>query len=295
MSINVPTHFSQQYATNIQLLLQQRGHKLRGLVSTGSHVGKAAQVVQQFGAIEMQPVIGRFQPMGRVDAPADARWVHPTDWDLPQLIDAFDLLRLVTDPTSMYVQNSVFAAGRKMDDLLIDAAFGTAKTGETGATSTTFPAAQQIAVDFGAAGAVGMTVAKLKEARRLLKAAEVDLDTEELTVILTAQQESDLLSEAEVTSRDFTDRPVLTDGKLTRFLGFNFRHSERLDTNGSGYRRCPAFAKSGLYLGIWGDLTTNISRRNDLQSEPWQIYAKMTMGATRLEEKKVVEIICSEA
>ena len=296
MSLNVPNHFVQQFATNVQLLLMQRGSKLRGLVMTGSHVGESAQVVQQFGAVEMQPVTGRFQPMGRVDANATSRWVYPEDWDLPQLIDKFDKLRMLTDPQSIYVQNAHFAAGRKMDDIILDALFSVAKVGRRGADNMPFPGTQTVAVDVGAAGPTGLNVEKLKAAKKLLRKAEVDLDAEPLTCIINAEQEEDLLSEIQIISADFAgNRPVLKDGRLDSFLGINFVHSERTDANGSGYRRVPLFAKSGMYLGMWNDMTTSISQRNDLQGEPWQAYVYMTVGATRVEEKKVVEILCSEA
>jgi hypothetical protein len=294
MSVNLPSHYVQQYATNIQLLLQQKGSKLKGLVQTGSHVGKQASPVDQIGSISMQPVTGRFNAMGRVDAAVDRRWVFPSDFDLPQLIDSFDKLRLLNDPSSSYVQNAVFAAGRQMDDLIIDALFGTAKTGEAGATSTTFPAANQIAVNFGASGNTGLTVAKLREAKQLLMSYEVDLDSDPLTCIVTSDQHDDLLAEAQVISTDFNDKPVLVEGRITRFLGINFVHCERLDVDGSSYRRIPLFAKSGMYLGMWNDVTTDISQRKDLQGLPWQAYVYMTAGATRLEENKIVEIKCAE-
>lgn len=294
MSVNIPNHYAQEFATNIDLLLQQKGSKLRGLVTSGSYIGEQASPVDQIGAVEMQSVTGRFEAMGRVDADTDRRWVLPLDFDLPQLIDSFDKLRLLTDPESVYVQNAVFAAGRKIDDLIIDAAFGTAKTGKSGSTSTTFPSGQQVAVNHGASGNTGLTVAKLREARRLLRAAEVDLDMEPITCIVTAEQEDNLLAEAQVISLDYNDRPVLVDGKLKSFLGMSFVHCERLDLDGSSYRRVPVFAKSGLHLGIWNDITTDISQRKDLKGLPFQSYVYMTMGATRIEEEKVVEIKCAE-
>lgn len=294
MSVNLPNHYVMQFATNIQLLLQQKGSKLRQLVMTGSHVGKQASPVDQIGQIAMQPVTTRFAAMGRVDAPVDRRWVYPSDFDLPQLIDTFDKLRLLIDPSSSYVQNAVYAAGRQMDDLIIDAFFGTAKTGEQGGTSTTFPAAQQVAVNHGAASNTGLTVAKLREGKKILMAAEVDLDSDPLTCVVTAEQHDNLLAEAQVISTDFNDRPVLVDGKISRFLGINFVHCERLDVDGSSYRRVPLFAKSGMYLGLWDDVKTDISQRKDLQGLPWQAYVTMTAGATRLEEKKIVEIKCVE-
>ena len=294
MSVNLPSHYVQQYATNIQLLLQQKGSKLRQYVMSGSHVGKQASPVDQIGSVIMQPVTSRFAAMGRVDAAVDRRWVFPSDFDLPQLVDSFDKLRLLTDPQSVYVQNAVYAAGRQMDDLIIDSMFGTAKTGESGSTSTSFPAANQIAVNFGASGNTGLTVAKLREAKQLLMSYEVDLDSDPITAIVTSDQHDDLLAEAQVISTDFNDRPVMAEGKVVRFLGINIVHCERLDVDGSSYRRIPVFAKSGMYLGLWNDITTDISQRKDLQGLPWQAYVYMTAGATRLEENKIIEIKCAE-
>lgn len=295
MSVNIPNHYAQQYATNVELLLQQKGSKLRPFVMSGSYIGEQASPVDQIDAVEMQDVTGRFEPMGRVDADTDRRWVLPSDYDLPQLIDRFDKLRLLTDPESVYVQNAVNAAGRKIDDVIIDSFFGAANTGKTGSTSTSFPAAQQVAVTYGASGNTGLTVAKLRQARKILKAAEVDMDTDPICCVVTAEQEDNLLAEAQVISLDYNDKPVLVDGRLKKFLGINFVHCERLDTDGSSYRRVPVFAKSGMHLGIWNDITTDISQRKDLKGLPFQSYVYMTVGSTRLEEEKVVEIKCVES
>lgn len=294
MSVNIPGIYAQQFATNIELLLQQQDSRLRSLVTQGSYIGEQASPVDQVGAVEMQAVTGRFEAMPRVDADVDRRWVSPLDFDLPQMIDSFDKLRLLTDPNSTYVMNAVNAAKRKMDDVIIGAFFGTAKTGKSGSTNTTFPSGQQVAVNQGASGNTGLTVAKLREARRLLRAAEVDTDMDPITCVVTAKQEDNLLAEAQVISLDFNDRPVLVDGKLKSFLGINFVHSERLAVDGSSYRRVPVFAKSGMHLGVWNDVTTDISQRKDIRGLPFQAYVYMTIGATRLQELKTVEIKCAE-
>jgi len=294
MSVNLPSHYVIQYANTIQLLLQQKGSKLRDAVMSGSHVGKQASPVDQIAKIEMQAVSGRYAAMGRVDAAVDRRWVFPSDFDLPQLIDSFDKLRLLNDPSSSYVQNAVYAAGRQMDNLIIDAMFGTAKTGESGSTSTTFPAGNQVAVNEGASGNTGLTVAKLRKAKRLLMANQVDIENDPIYCVASALQLDNLLAESQVVSTDFNDKPVLVEGKINRFLGINFIHSELLDTDGSSYRRIPVFAKSGMYIGLWNDISTDISQRKDLQGLPWQAYVYLTAGATRLEENKIMEIKCAE-
>lgn len=291
MSANIPTHYVQQYSTNISLLLQQKGSKLRNTVMNGSHVGKQASPVDQFGSVEMQPVASRFAPMGRVDASTDRRWVFPSDFDLPQLIDEFDKLRLITDPSSAYVQNAVMAAGRQFDKLLCAAFTGTAKTGEAGGTSTSFTAANEVDVAVGGANSK-LNVAKIKAVKELMMAKHIDFDMEEAYIGITAADHASLLNEIQIISSDFNARPVLVDGKISQFLGFNLVHCEQIETSLAGTNEVtlPVWVKSGMYLGLWNDIQNTVSRRNDLQGEPWQLYTIMTAGATRLEENKVYAI-----
>jgi len=293
MSFNVTTHFVQQYTTNVQLLLQQKGSKLRDAVSVGSYTGKAAKAIEQVGSVEAQKRVVRHGDTPLISTPADARWVFPTDYEWADLIDDQDKLRMLIDPQSSYAQNGAYALGRAMDDEIISAFFGTSKTGENGSTNTSFPAGQQVAVTVGSTGNTGLNIAKLREAKRVLMANEVDIDNDPLFCVISAQQHDDLLNEAQAISLDYNTRPVLVDGKITAFMGFNFIHSERLDVDGSSYRRVAAFAKSGMHLGMWNDISTMISERAD-KGYATQVYVKGTFGATRTEEKKVVEIKCAE-
>lgn len=294
MSINLPTFYVQQFAQSVELLLQTRGSKLRDKVMTGSHFGKQASPVEQIGQIAPRQVTSKFGPKVRVDAPMDRRWVFPTSFDISQFVDTIDQLKIIVDPRGSYVTNAVYAMGRAMDDQIISAFFGAAMTGETAGTSTAFPAGQTVAVDFGAAGNVGLTIAKLREAKRLLMAAEVDLDNDPLVIPMTAQQNDDLLGEQQAISLDYNTMPPLVNGKITSFMGFNFVHVERLVTDGSGFRRVPAYAKSGMHLGTWQDIKNTVNQRVDIENEPWELYTIGTFGSTRLEEKKVVEILCAE-
>ena len=87
---------------------------------------------------------------------------------------------------------------------------------------------------------------------------------------------------------------MLVEVQIERFLGFNFIHTELLSTGSDDQSgtstKVPAWAKSGLYVGIWNDINSKINERPDLESIPYQAYVKGTFGATRLEEKKMVQI-----
>jgi hypothetical protein len=293
MSFNVTTHFVQQYTTNVQLLLQQKGSKLRNTVTVGSYTGKAAKAIEQVGPVTAQKRTIRHGDTPLISTPADARWVFPVDYEWADLIDDQDKLRMLIDPTSSYSQNGAYALGRAMDDEIISAFFADAKTGENGSTTTSFGADQDVVVGTGSTGATGLNISKLREAKKILMANEVDIDNDPLFCIITAEQHDDLLNEAQAISLDYNTRPVLVDGKITAFMGFNFIHTERLPLNGSSQRRVPAFAKSGMHLGLFNDINTMISERAD-KGYATQVYVKGTFGATRTEEGKVVEIVCAE-
>lgn len=289
MSFEVTTAFVQQYTTNVGLLLQQRGSKLRDYVTVGSYTGKAAKAVEQIGAVTAQARVSRHADTPLISTPHDARWVFPTDYEWADLVDDQDKLRMLIDPTSPYAINGAYALGRAMDGLIISAALGTAKTGENGTTNTAFSTAtQQVAV-----GTSGLTVAKLRSAREILLSNDVDVEVDPLFIAVTAKQLDDLLGTTEVTSSDYNTVKALVQGQIDTFLGFKFIHTELLGVDGSNNRRVIAWAKSGLHLGMWNDVNTRIDQRAD-KSYATQVYVKGTFGATRTEEKKVVEILCDE-
>lgn len=260
----------------------------------GTHVGKQAVAVDQYASVTAAKRTNRYAPLVPFDTQNDRRWVFPSDYDWNDLIDNFDKLRLLNDPQSHYVVNAVNALMRAVDDEIITAFFGTAKTGETGSTSTSFLSGNQISVSFQAAAAAGLTVAKLIEARRLLMSNEVDIDNEPIFCVVTAKQHANLLNEIQVVNTDYNNSAVLVNGKIEQFLGMNFVHSERLPVDGSSYRRVPVYTKSAMHLGMWNNITADVAQRKDLSSLPYQVYVHVTFGATRTEEKKIVEIPCAE-
>lgn len=295
MSDQIPTHYAQQYASNIEMKLQQHGSRFRGTVSEQTITGaKAATPAEQIGTTNATKRTTRYPPLAPANTPHERPWLYPSDYDWNDLVDSIDKLRVVVDPTSAYVQAGADAMARAMDDEIIPSFFGDRKTDETGSTTTTFPAGQQVAVNFGAAGNVGLTVAKMREAKRLMLAAEIDFKSDKAYIGVSAKQHDNLLGEIQVISLDFNEKPVLVEGLVTRFLGFELVNSERLQTDANSYRRVPVYVKSGVRLGLWQGITTDISQRKDLAGHPWQIYVYGTFGATRMQEKKVVEIKCAE-
>jgi len=274
------------YKATVEMLLQQRGSKLRNAVTTDMYHGKSGASVNQIGPVTAQKRTTRHGDTPLIETPHDRRWVFPSDYEWADLIDDQDKLRVIADPTSPYAINGAMALGRSIDDEIISAMTGSALTGEDGTVSVAHS-------NTAATTAGGLTIAKLREAKQLLLAAEVDIDNEELYCVIGAQQHDDLLGETQVINLDYSNQPVLVDGRIRAFMGFNFIDSQRLALSGTD-RTVVAWAKSGMHLGMWNDINAQISDRPD-KSHATQVYVKGTFGATRLEENKVVSITCSEA
>lgn len=289
-----------QFTSNVAFLLQQMGSRFRGAVMEGAHIGKAAVVVEQFGKTAAQKRTTRHGDTPLMAVPQDRRWVYPNDYEWADLIDDQDKLRMIIDPTSPFAQAGAMALGRSIDDEIVTAFFGTSQTGESGATAVAFPSSQDVAATVGgASGNVGLNVAKLREARRVLLQSEVDLDIEAPYAALDANAHDDLLGDIQVVSTDFNSRTPLVDGRLPGFLGFNFLHSERIPGGATGGapsvsngKDVPVWVKSGMHLGLWNDINGRITPRAD-KSYSTQVYAKGTFGATRVEEKRIVRIKCA--
>ncbi len=290
----IPTFYVEQFSSNIQLKVQQKESRLRGAVMSGSHIGSQASPVDQFGAIVANKVENRYGPMVSVDAPTDRRWVFPQDYDLNQLLDSFDKLRLLVDPMSSYVTNAQYALNRAIDTEILNGLMLTNYTGVQGTSSETMTTGQSVPVQQGAASSTNYTVAKMRYAKLILMQNEVDLDVDQIYGAVNATNHDTLLSEMQVVSTEFNDKPVLVEGKCVRFLGIDLIHTELLftgtDDQSTTSTACPVWAKSGAYLGLWEDIMTDVSQRKDLRSLPYQAYVKGTFGASRLELKKVVRL-----
>jgi hypothetical protein len=292
----VTTHYVQQYTTNVALLSQQKGSRLAGSMTVGTYVGKQGVPVDQFAPTVATKRTTRYPSLTPADTQTDRRWVFPSDYDWNDLIDSIDKLRMLIDPQSSYVVNGTAAMERAKDDEIISAFFGTALTGSTGVTSTTFLSGNQVSASEGASSATGLNVEKLKAGIQLLLANEAwdPSSGDRITCVITAKQNRNLMDEVQVINADYNgEKAVVNDGFVMQWGKVDFIHSERLPVNGSSQTRCPFYTKSGMHLGLWNDIASDVSQRKDLAGLPFQVYLYGTFGSTRLEEKKVVELPCA--
>lgn len=294
MSVQITTAFVQQYSANVQMLAQQKGSKLKGLVRSESITGKQA-FFDQVGPTAARRRVSRHSDTPRMDTPHARRRCALEDFDWADLVDQEDKVRLLIDPASTYAMNAANSMGRAMDEVTVDGMLGTAFTGETGSTAVTFPAGQVVA-----AGGTGLTIAKLITAKQLLDAA--DVDSEGRHIAPTASQLKDLLNTTQITSADFNTVKALVEGNINTFLGFEFHRVDGLRIDGtkiipllSGVtRRVPVWQRDNVVLGIGRNPQARITERDD-KNYATQVFYSMTIGAVRMQEVAVVEIDCVES
>ena len=287
MSSQITTAFVEQYSANIQMLSQQMGSLLRDAVRIESIVGKDAYF-DQIGKVTAQLKVSRHSDTPQIDTPHSRRRCSISDYEFADLIDQSDKVRLLIDPTSSYAKAAAYAMGRAMDDVIIAAALGSANTGVSGGTAVALPAGNIVAAN---TGGTGMNIAKLAAAKQILDAGDVDPSIKRHIVVSPAEI-ADLLNNTTVTSSDFNTIKALVQGEIDSFMGFKFHVSNRLVDNGAANTQCIAFAEDGILLGVGKDVTARIDERSD-KSYATQVYYCQTIGATRMEEAKVISVLAN--
>lgn len=309
MSLQITEAFVKQFSANVFHLSQQKGSRLRPFVRVESQKGKSA-FYDRIGSVSAIKKTGRHSDTPQLDTPHSRRRVTLVDYEWADLIDQQDKIRMLNDPTSEYVMAAMWALGRSIDDEIIAAADGTAYTGEEGTTTQTHPNSQKYAANDGTAF-TDLNVLTLRNIKKKFDANDVD-ESIPRYIAVTSNQIYSMLGQTQVTSADYNAVKALVDGNVDTFMGFKFIRLERLLTQtsalsasattgavGSGSsiansRRCIAWAGDGLLLSIGEDMVGRISERDD-KSYAVQPYARMSIGAVRMEENKVVIAHCTES
>ena len=291
MSSQITTSFVEQYSSNVAMLSQQMGSKLRSSVDVEKVTGKNA-FFDQVGVTAAQLRTSRHGDTPQIDTPHSRRRLSLADYEWADLVDDVDKVRMLVDPTSSYARAAAAAMNRAMDDVIITAFNASASTGVAGGDSTALPSGQKTATSD---QSDGLTITKLLAAKKILDNNDVDPSLRRY-IVCGPQQISDLLGTTQVTSADFNSVRALATGAVNSFMGFEFIMSTRLnmDATNTTDRLIFAYTEDAIKLGIGKDISAKISERAD-KSYSTQVYYAMSLGAVRMEEKKVVQIPCHEA
>jgi hypothetical protein len=319
MSNQITTSMVKQYGSNVYHLVQQKGSRLLNLVDVETQQGEE-QFFEQIGAVEARERVGRHSKVIYNDTPHARRKVMFRDFYYADMCDKEDKLRTIIDPTNQYAVAARMALARKIDDELIAAMLGTAYTGKDGTNAVELTDANKLAACDGT-NATNLTVFSLRKAKKYFWDSEAvgyqgdGLYEDELTGIVDPSQLEFMLGQLEVTSADYNSVKALVQGDVNTFMGFKFVRSKRLPvtdadittlnpatgsiigggvTVTAGARRCIFFQRFGMKAVMPRSIFTRITPEMAEYHYNTQVYAAMSFGATRMEEERVLEMICTE-
>lgn len=292
----IPEHYPIKYKLNWLLKLQQSASRLRGTVKTEQGSGESIRF-SRIGVGEMVEILTRGGDTNALDHELELRWVRPRKFEFHRRRDLFDLALLepMISPDGDIVTSGVRAAQRQIDELIIEAAIGTAYSGETGTTPVTLPDSQKVGVQYPATHNTGLTFEKVDEAARILD--ENENPDEGRTFVFSAKGKSDLIRDVLTNHAGdvISVRQVESwQGGEGAFRGFNFVRSELLPIDTSDIQTSLAYQRDGIGHGIWMDIMTAIDRLPTKRHQV-QMSVYMMHGAARIEEKSVVTVACDRS
>jgi len=289
--------YIEKYNDNLMLLSQQESSRLRAAVMSSSQSGEGAAPVDQVAAAEAIDINTRYQVKPLIETVHDRRWEHPVSKGWGDIVDEIDKLKVNIELNGAYTKTGINAINREIDKEIISRFFASALTGRSGGTSTALPAGNTIGVQVGGSSSdVGLNTDKLLAAREVIMAGDVDIDNTTFYCGINARQERNLLEEIKIINGDYGVTQFDGTGtKLRSWFGINFIHTELYETDSNSDLQVPFWVPEGMHLGIWQDVKGDISERKDLNLNPMHISVNATFGATRVEEAKVVRILCDES
>jgi len=296
MSIEIPVSFVDQFSASVHMLAEQSTSRLRGLAQEEA-VEAESFSRDRIGTPQdtANEIMVRHGDTPINDTPHSRRWGFIKSFDVADLIDRQDRVKLLLDPQGPYTQRHGGVMGRSIDDEIIRAALGTVAEGRNGDTTVSLPSDQRLTSNSGS----GLTIQKLIDAKEIMDSSEIGMDMPRFFVT-SARGISNLLEDEKVTSADFNTIKALVRGEINEFMGFTFIRSERLPIGGkqkddvgpdpgSDVRKDFAITRGGVILGMAQNPNSVATPRPDKRMAQ-QIYTWGSWGSLRIEDELVVEV-----
>ena len=315
MSFQVTTAMVDQFSANVYYLSQQKMSRLRPYCRQEYQHGESA-FYDRIGTREARRKEGRHSDIVYTDTPHSRRMNTMQDFYDADLVDQEDKLRTIMNLENAYTQAISMSLARMMDREIIDGALGSARGGKKGQDVIPLPDSQKLAAFDGVSTTgSGLNIETLRAVRLKFKQAEAAEDYQTMIFACSAKQIDDLLASTDVTSADYNTVKTLVRGEVDSFMGFKFVRTELIPFNdapityniadgsvgagtgtiatGQGRR---AFAFTAGEAILCANPRYVVGRIDELPNKHYshQVYGALTVGTTRMEEVKVVEVDCLE-
>ena len=305
---SLPVTFVDEFSSNVMMLSQQKNSRLAPYVSLENQKAEYSYF-DRLAPVEMGEKVGRNSDTVLTDVDWSRRRVAMQDYAVATLVDQEDKLRLIHSPESEIMRAFAMGAGRKMDEIIIGSALGTAYAGRYGNSPVVLPDSQKIGATDGSTFS-GLTTETLRLTKKKFWEQEAVGEDEQLYLTCTTDDLINMLRQEEAINGDYNTVRALVNGRIDDFMGFKFIRTELIPNttaainfnpaNGevgavggsilAGSHRCFAFSRDAIKLAVGRMPQGRVSERDD-KNYAAQVYYRMTMGGVRMEEDRVVEIL----
>jgi len=301
MSSEIAKAHVQQFSSTLMHLLNQEGSMLRDCVRTDKVTGKYAHF-DRLGRGTVSEIVSRHGDTPINDTAHSRRRVILGDYEWGDMIDKQDTIRMLINPVSDYAKAAAWDLGLKMDEIIIGAMNGNALSIDSSDSSSTvaLPSSQVIDEDFGTGTDSNLTVEKLIEAKRIIMGHSGSMPNNPSYMLCNADAIAALLNEEKIGSGDYNSLRALVQGDIDTYMGFKFKTVKdsllpgTADGNDTAPVKCFAFLQRSVGLAMGQDVNVEVFPRADKRNNT-QVYATMSLGATRIEEEGVVAIECVQS
>lgn len=281
-----------QFTDNLLSQFQQGASVLRGSIRERSCTGKV-DFHDRIGPTTATRVTTRHGDTPLVPTNYSRRSVTLVDYDVADLIDRNDRIRMLTDPQSSLTRNFVSAMGRAFDYEVITAMYSTAYSGEEGSTAVAFaddwPITRTTAQGDDDVSGAALTVGNLLTFKKALD--NNDVPPSGRHILLPPAGITQLLGATSaplISSSDYNTVKALVAGEIDTFLGFKFHTiaAKYLPLAASTDYYAFYWHEDAMAVSIGQDVTIRVSERND-KRHALQVYACMSFGAGRIQGEGV--------
>jgi hypothetical protein len=274
MSTSIDNNFIKLFDDETFVAFQRDGSQLRGTIREKMGAGKTFQF-HKYGSGTMSTK-GKHGDVPVMNVDHTNVTLTITDYYGGEYINDLDELKTNMDERQLAAGALAKAAGRKVDDTITAAAYAS------------LPAGQQIA-----AAATGLTRSKVLTLMELMGTNEIPDDGGRVCLI-APEQWTNLLTISEFASQDYVGPDALpwkSGVTAKRWLGIMWMQFTGL-TLSSTTRRCLAYHKSAMALGMNSEIRTNFDWVP--QKGEYFAQARITVGSVRIEDTGVFQIDCTE-
>jgi len=279
------------YRENVMLALQESKDQFGNAYSYIDGVnGKQLQIVDLIAEMDARQDAPEGGDTPDIEASHEPVWVRPTRFDWGKIIKKEDTIKALTDFKSEYVQGGAKAIIRKKNRYLANALFSNRLIGNEVPVAAPW-AGSTVPVDFGSTGTPNrMSVAKLNNAIRLMEDAFIDIDMEDLYLALNPQENEELYTDIQFTSRDYRDQATFEERRVKSIMGIPILGTKNIPDFDATTYTASLFCKSGMWWGPAMPVTV-LSQPNPAKQYREHPYIETWIVASRSEDKKVVKIL----